>query len=144
MVTKVQAARLATESGVTVLVAGGTTENVLVRAVNGEAVGTTISVQSHTDGEPEALDSVGPGGKAAAHIDEGAATALKRGRSLLPAGIVNVKGPFDRGDSVNIVGPEGKAVAAAWRTTARPISSGSRDAARRRSRRFWAITSATK
>ena len=50
-------------------------------------------------------------GKAAAHIDDGAAVALQRGRSLLPAGIVNVKGPFDRGDSVNIVGPEGKAVA---------------------------------
>jgi glutamate 5-kinase len=67
MVTKVQAARLATESGVTVLVAGGPTENVLVRAL--------------------------------------------KGRSLLPAGVVRVKGPFHRGDSVNIVGPEGKTIA---------------------------------
>ena len=40
----------------------------------------------------------------------GRSTALGRGRSLLPAGVVNVKGPFDRGDSVNIVGPEGKAI----------------------------------
>jgi len=53
----------------------------------------------------------GLAGKASAQIDEGAVTALKKGRSLLPAGIVNVKGRFDRGDSVNIVGPEGKAVA---------------------------------
>ena len=50
-------------------------------------------------------------GKSAAHIDGGAVTALKKGRSLLPAGVVQVKGPFDRGDSVNIVGPEGKTVA---------------------------------
>jgi glutamate 5-kinase len=52
----------------------------------------------------------GLAGKAAAHIDAGAVSALGRGRSLLPAGVVNVKGPFDRGDSVNIVGPEGKPI----------------------------------
>ncbi len=50
-------------------------------------------------------------GKAAAHIDAGAVSALGRGRSLLPAGVVRVKGPFDRGDSINIVGPEGRPVA---------------------------------
>ena len=111
MVTKVQAARLATESGVTVLVAGGTTDNVLVRAVNGEAVGTRFpSSRTRVESRKRWILS-GLAGKAAAHIDEGAAAALKRGRSLLPAGIVNVKGPFDRGDSVNIVGPEGKPVA---------------------------------
>jgi glutamate 5-kinase len=111
MVTKVQAARLATESGVTVLVAGGTTDNVLVRAANGEAVGTRFpSSRTRVESRKRWILS-GLAGKAAAHIDEGAAAALKRGRSLLPAGIVNVRGPFDRGDSVNIVGPEGKAVA---------------------------------
>ena len=111
MATKVQAARLATESGVTVLIAGGTTENVLIRAVKGEAVGTRFpSNRSRLESRKRWILS-GLAGKAAAHIDEGAATALKKGRSLLPAGIVDVKGPFDRGDSVNIVGPEGKTVA---------------------------------
>jgi len=111
MVTKVQAARLAMESGVTVLVAGGTTENVLLRAATGEAVGTKFpACRSRLESRKRWILS-GLAGKAAAHIDDGAAVALKRGRSLLPAGIVNVKGPFDRGDSVNIVGPEGKAVA---------------------------------
>lgn len=110
MVTKVQAARLATESGVTVLVAGGTTENVLVRAVKGEAVGTIFpSNRTRLESRKRWILS-GLAGKAAAQIDEGAVSALQRGRSLLPAGIVTVKGPFDRGDSVNIVGPEGKAV----------------------------------
>ncbi len=110
MLTKVQAARLATESGVTVLVAGGTTDNVLVRAVNGEAVGTRFpSHRTRMESRKRWILS-GLAGKAAARIDEGAVTALKRGRSLLPAGIVDVKGPFDRGDSVNILGPDGKAV----------------------------------
>src|SRR4029079_10782346 len=111
MVTKVQAARLATESGVTVLMAGGTTENVLVRAVNGEAVGTRFpSNRSRMESRKRWILS-GLAGKASTHIDEGAATALKKGRSLLPAGIVEVKGRFARGDSVNIVGPAGKPVA---------------------------------
>ena len=110
MTTKLQAARLATESGVTVLVAGGTTDNVLVRSVKGEAVGTRFpSNRTRMESRKRWILS-GLAGKAAAHIDAGAVTALGRGRSLLPAGVINVKGPFDRGDSVNIVGPEGKPI----------------------------------
>ena len=110
MVTKVQAARLATESGVTVLVAGGTTDNVLVRAARGEAVGTRFPSNRTRLESRKRWILAGLAGKAAAHIDAGAVSAMGRGRSLLPAGVVNVKGPFDRGDSVNIVGPDGKAV----------------------------------
>jgi glutamate 5-kinase len=111
MMTKLQAARLATESGITVLVAGGTTENVLVRAVRGEAVGTKFpSNRTRLESRKRWILS-GLAGRAAAHIDAGALTALRRGRSLLPAGVVTVRGPFDRGDSVNIMGPEGKTVA---------------------------------
>jgi glutamate 5-kinase len=111
MATKVQAARLATESGVTVLVAAGTADNVLIRAVKGEAVGTRFpSNRTRMESRKRWILS-GLAGKASAHIDGGAVTALKKGRSLLPAGIVDVKGRFDRGDSVNIVGPEGKPVA---------------------------------
>jgi glutamate 5-kinase len=110
MTTKLQAARLATESGVNVLVAGGTTENVLVKAVKGEPVGTRFpSSRTRMESRKRWILS-GLAGKAATHIDAGAASALGRGRSLLPAGVVNVRGPFDRGDSVNIVGPEGKSI----------------------------------
>lgn len=110
MTTKLQAARLATGSGVTVLVAGGTTDNVLVRSVKGEAVGTRFpSNRTRLESRKRWILS-GLAGKAAAHIDAGAVTALGRGRSLLPAGVINVKGPFDRGDSVNIIGPEGKPI----------------------------------
>ena len=110
MATKLQAARLATESGVTVLVAGGTTDNVLVRSVTGESVGTRFPSNRTRMESRKRWILAGLAGRAAAHIDAGAVTALGRGRSLLPAGVVNVKGPFDRGDSVNIVGPEGKTI----------------------------------
>jgi glutamate 5-kinase len=110
MMTKLQAARLATESGVTVLVAGGTTDNVLVRSVTGEPIGTRFPSNRTRMESRKRWILAGLSGKAAAHIDAGALTAMGRGRSLLPAGVVTVKGPFDRGDSVNIIGPEGKPV----------------------------------
>ena len=110
MTTKLQAARLATESGVTVLVAGGMTDNVLVRSVKGEPVGTRFPSNRTRVESRKRWILAGLAGKAAAHIDAGAVTAMGRGRSLLPAGLVKIKGPFDRGDSVNIVGPEGKAI----------------------------------
>jgi glutamate 5-kinase len=111
MVTKVQAARLATESGITVLVAGGTTENVLIRAAKGDLVGTRFPTSRTRLESRKRWILSGLAGKAAAHIDAGAASAVARGRSLLPAGVVRVRGPFDRGDSVNIIGPEGKTIA---------------------------------
>jgi glutamate 5-kinase len=108
MVTKIQAARLATESGITVLVAGGTIDGVLVRAVKGEEIGTRFPASRTRLESRKRWILAGLAGRAAATIDAGAESALTRGRSLLPAGIVAVKGPFDRGDSVNIVGPDGK------------------------------------
>ncbi len=46
-------------------------------------------------------------------VDAGAARALVAGRSLLPAGITELGGRFKRGDAVDIVGPDGAAVARA-------------------------------
>lgn len=111
MMTKIQAARLATESGIIVLVVGGSTDNVLVRAVAGEGIGTRFPASRTGLESRQRWILSGLGGRAAARIDDGATTALRRGRSLLPAGVVEVKGPFDRGDSVNIIGPEGKTLA---------------------------------
>ena len=80
-----------------------------MRSVTGEQVGTRFPSNRTRMESRKRWILAGLAGKAAAHIDAGAVTALGRGRSLLPAGVVTVKGPFDRGDSVNIVGPEGKA-----------------------------------
>ena len=43
-------------------------------------------------------------------IDAGAAAALRRGKSLLPAGVIRVDGAFGRGDAVVIRGPDGAEV----------------------------------
>jgi glutamate 5-kinase len=108
MLTKVHAARVATESGVSVVIADGSSEDVLRRAADGEPVGTRFPTGRGGLESRKRWIVAGLAGRAAIRIDAGAAAALRRGRSLLPAGITETKGPFDRGDSVNIVGPDGK------------------------------------
>ncbi|MSO77090.1 MAG: glutamate 5-kinase [Alphaproteobacteria bacterium] len=44
-------------------------------------------------------------------VDAGALGALKRGKSLLPAGVVGVEGRFERGDAVLVRGPDGLEIA---------------------------------
>ena len=44
-------------------------------------------------------------------VDEGAARALRQGKSLLPAGVVAVSGRFDRGDVVVVMDPAGREIA---------------------------------
>lgn len=45
------------------------------------------------------------------YIDEGAVRALLAGKSLLPAGVISVKGHFQRGDTVAIIKPQGGEIA---------------------------------
>jgi len=112
MVTKVQAARLATESGVTVLVAGGTTENVLVRVLKGEAVGTRFpSNRTRMESRKRWILS-GMSIRGGVVVDEGATKALQeRNTSLLPAGVREVRGAFERGETVEILSPASRRIA---------------------------------
>ena len=43
-------------------------------------------------------------------MDSGAAVALRKGKSLLPAGVLAVKGHFDRGDLIAVEDPLGKII----------------------------------
>jgi glutamate 5-kinase len=112
MITKVQAARLATASGTHVVIANGHSRDVLVRVVAGEEVGTFF---------PAAIDRLesrkrwmlsGLSWRGRIVIDEGAVKALRGGKaSLLPAGVVGTAGDFQRGDVVAIVDAQGQQVA---------------------------------
>ena len=113
MRSKLEAARLATSAGVTVMIAKGTEPQVIHRAAQGEAVGTLFPARvSHLESRKRwMLSGIAESG-GAIEIDVGAAAALRRnGRSLLPAGIKEVRGQFQRGDLVSIVGAQGERVA---------------------------------
>ncbi|NNF39816.1 MAG: glutamate 5-kinase [Woeseiaceae bacterium] len=106
MATKVQAARIATHAGCSTIIASGKIEHPL-RALAAGARHTVF--RAH--GTPAAARKqwlagvLEVGGKV--RIDDGAAAALKSGKSLLPVGVVEVFGQFKRGDVVTVVGPDG-------------------------------------
>ncbi len=108
MVTKIEAAKLATASGVTVIVADGRETGVILRIARGEAVGTRfLPTTSKLESRKRwMLSGLSTRGKLV--IDSGAAAALKKQRgSLLAAGIKQVEGRFEQGDIVNIDNQEG-------------------------------------
>jgi glutamate 5-kinase len=111
MITKLQAADLARRSGATVVIARGSDPDVLLRLVKGEATGTRFyplftAVESRKR-------YILAGGRVVGRInvDEGAASALHKGGSLLPVGVVGVQGTFERGDTVRVVDPGGREIA---------------------------------
>lgn len=114
MNSKVQAARIVTGAGESLVVADGRTENVLPRLLRGEEVGT-LFVPARAAGDRRAgrsrwIGSARPAGSIV--VDDGAAAAVaQKNRSLLPAGVVRAEGTFRRGDVVSIVTPGGAAVA---------------------------------
>jgi glutamate 5-kinase len=112
MVTKVHAAKLATSSGIPVVIASGRETEVMERVVAGEAVGTYF-VPSTTRLESRKrwfLSGLSTKGKIL--VDPGAAQALReQHKSLLPAGVQGVEGDFQRGDIVSIVANGGQPIA---------------------------------
>jgi glutamate 5-kinase len=108
MVTKIEAAKLATTSGVTVVVADGREPEVILRVAGGEAVGTRfLPTTSRLESRKRwMLSGLSTRGKLV--VDSGAVTAIKKRRgSLLAAGIKQASGNFQQGDIVNIYDPQG-------------------------------------
>jgi len=108
MVTKIEAAKLATTSGVTVVIADGRELDIILRLAAGETIGTRfLPARSKLESrERWMLSGLSTKGKLV--VDSGAALALKKqNRSLLAAGIKDVEGKFQRGDIVNIYDPQG-------------------------------------
>lgn len=109
MVTKIEAARLATASGVTVIIADGRELDIIPRLAGEEKIGTrflptTTRLESRKRWMLSSLSIRG-----ILVVDSGAALALKKqNRSLLAAGIKEAKGEFDRGDLVDIYDAEGR------------------------------------
>jgi glutamate 5-kinase len=105
MRTKIEAAKIATSAGTHMVIASGRKLHPL-RAIEGGA-GTWFL----TPADPVAARKKWIAGalepKGAVYIDAGAVAALRRGKSLLPVGVVRVEGVFARGDAVLVCGPDG-------------------------------------
>jgi glutamate 5-kinase len=112
MTTKVQAARLAIAGGTDVVIADGHEPDVLVRLARGERLGTLFPASADRMESRKRWMVSGLAARGRVVVDAGAAKALRReNKSLLAAGVREVEGPFERGDAVNIHGPDGERIA---------------------------------
>ena len=125
MATKLQAADIARRAGIDVVIAAGHAPNILPRVVAREQVGTRFPATEAPLENRKRWILTGSSDRNRIRIDDGAARALQEnGSSLLPAGVTAADGPFDRGDTVTIIGPDEV-------TIARGIARYSRDDLRR-------------
>lgn len=109
MATKLAAAQIARSAGCATIIASGQTLSPL-NAIRDGARATLIAAP---DGPMAAYKqwiagSLSPTGTLT--LDAGAVTALKAGKSLLPAGVTGVSGGFEKGDCVRLIDPDGRAV----------------------------------
>ncbi|MEO0822904.1 MAG: glutamate 5-kinase [Pseudomonadota bacterium] len=111
MRTKVLAAKTATQGGCAMAIAKGDVDRPL-RAIAAGARCTWFRAQATpAAARKQWIAGMKPLGRL--RVDAGAVAALRRGKSLLPAGLVSVDGVFQRGDPVAIEGPAGETVGAA-------------------------------
>jgi len=112
MLTKVQAARRAARSGAHTVIASGREADVLVRLSQGERIGSLLTAKTVPLAARKQWLADHLTVAAKVKIDAGAARALTRdGKSLLPIGVVEVAGNFERGEVVACLDPEGREVA---------------------------------
>ena len=109
--TKIEAAMLATRWGVEVVIASGLHPDVLYRVVNGDSEGTTFKPSANKMESRKRWFLSGVSTKGKIIVDGGAAKALKKTGSLLPVGVQEVHGGFQRRDVVLIVDNQGQNVA---------------------------------
>ncbi|MGA8006743.1 MAG: glutamate 5-kinase [Burkholderiales bacterium] len=112
MITKVLAARRAARSGAHTVIASGREPDVLLRLARGERLGTLLSARTVPLAARKQwlADHLTVSGRL--RLDAGAINALVRdGKSLLPIGVVEVSGTFERGEVVACTDPQGREVA---------------------------------
>jgi glutamate 5-kinase len=112
MRTKLLAAEKAAHSGASTVIASGREENVIVRVLSGEVVGTHLKAEQ---GRVAARKQWLAGHAHAAGsltLDAGAVRVIREsGKSLLPVGVKAIEGTFTRGEVISCLDPEGHEVA---------------------------------
>jgi len=112
MYSKILAARHAAEHGVTVNILNGKRPSNMVAVLEGKSHGTVIMAGGRRLTSRKGWIAFGVKSKGQIVLDSGAVEAITgRGRSLLPSGIVDVRGEFETGDAVYCLDTGGRRVA---------------------------------
>src|SRR5216117_2414044 len=112
MSTKLQAARIAMNSGGIAVIANGLKPGILAKILSGEPAGTLFVGRSESLSGKRRWIAFASSISGRIHINAGALDAITRkNASLLYAGVTRIENEFDHGDVVAIVGPNGQEVA---------------------------------
>jgi glutamate 5-kinase len=107
MATKLAAATLAQRGGITAHIAAGGEPEVLLRLLGGESLGTRFPAAGVRLASRKRYILAGGHARGSLALDAGAVGALRQGKSVLPVGVREVSGRFERGDPVRLLGPDG-------------------------------------
>jgi glutamate 5-kinase len=111
MKSKIEAAKKAAQYGIPTRLVRGDIEDVIPRVLRGEEIGTLFVAGKKRLPRKKCWIAFAFKPKGMLWLDEGAEKAImKRGKSLLPSGIVRVEGHFARGECVEIGNTSGKVV----------------------------------
>lgn len=108
MKTKLMAARIAQDGGCGTVIASGYEDDILIRIMEGEEKGTYILPLDRIKQRERWIINTPSAGSII--VDDGAAEALLKHKSLLPSGIVSVEGVFHEGDVVDVKKEDGKTI----------------------------------
>ncbi|NVM56778.1 MAG: glutamate 5-kinase [Desulfobacterales bacterium] len=107
MSSKVQTAKKVTTSGIPMVIASGLRPNILKSLFQGKDVGTLFLPRGEKMASRKCWIAFTLKAKGTIKVDRGAASAIcKRGKSLLPIGIMDVEGDFGEGAMVRCVDPD--------------------------------------
>ena len=106
MQTKIEAAKIATHGGTHMVIASGRVEHPLQMISAGARCTWFLTAANPVTARKKWIaGALEP--KGTLTIDAGAVAALRRGKSLLPAGVTRIEGAFTRGEAVVVRGPDG-------------------------------------
>lgn len=111
MTSKLRAAELVTAAGDALWIADGRNVDTLERIINGDDVGTLFLPGKNRVSGHKRWIKFFSAGDGHVTVDAGAAKALANGCSLLPSGVTEVTGSFRRGDSIEVLSPDGELIA---------------------------------
>jgi len=111
MLSKIKAARKVTASGIPMVIAQGYRSDILLRLAAGEDLGTYFVPREQKLNRKKCWIGYTVNPQGSLQVDAGAARALlDNGKSLLPSGIVAVRGDFPVGAAVSVVDPENRPI----------------------------------
>ncbi len=112
MVTKLQAAEIASNSGVAMYITNGSDPGVVSKIIEGEHAGTFFHSQEHYLNRRKRWIAYGQVVKGSVTVDRGACKALcEDHKSLLPVGVTAVNGSFNEGDLIAVIDQDGNELA---------------------------------